>query len=253
MARNPLSNGRLTIPGGCVSTTEREHGIDARVSPCRSALQASLNGPLRWSPCRAMAITSRRNSLRNSLGTALILTARPQPHGQGANLTGAVPCADGRHLPEPVRRRRPQRRPAPTLPAGAAERRLIDPRAAQWSAARRCVSMGNPDTHPTKSPVNLLTAVREWLWRHSSQPNGDPWDGDPRAPRPGSAPSQRACRVAPGHRPPTSAAEQAAGRTRNRRDVASPTTELPVSHRHRERGRRPSTAPSHTSTPASTA
>ena len=24
-----------------------------------------------------------------------------------------------------------------------------------------------------------LAAAREWLWRHSSQPNGDPWDGDP--------------------------------------------------------------------------
>lgn len=34
-------------------------------------------------------------------------------------------------------------------------------------------------THPAPPPVDLLTAVREWLWRHSSQPNGDPWDGDP--------------------------------------------------------------------------
>ena len=29
------------------------------------------------------------------------------------------------------------------------------------------------------SPVDRLAVVREWLWRHSSQPNGDPWDGDP--------------------------------------------------------------------------
>ena len=29
------------------------------------------------------------------------------------------------------------------------------------------------------SPVDRLSVVREWLWRHSSQPNGDPWDGDP--------------------------------------------------------------------------
>jgi len=28
-------------------------------------------------------------------------------------------------------------------------------------------------------PVDRLSVVREWLWRHSSQPNGDPWDGDP--------------------------------------------------------------------------
>jgi hypothetical protein len=39
--------------------------------------------------------------------------------------------------------------------------------------------MTNPDAHPTPPPVDLLTAVRGWLWRHSSQPNGDPWDGDP--------------------------------------------------------------------------
>jgi hypothetical protein len=28
-------------------------------------------------------------------------------------------------------------------------------------------------------PVDRLRVVRERLWRHSSQPNGDPWDGDP--------------------------------------------------------------------------
>jgi len=39
--------------------------------------------------------------------------------------------------------------------------------------------MRGPDAHPRKPPVDLLTAVREWLWRHSSQPNGDPWDCDP--------------------------------------------------------------------------
>ena len=39
--------------------------------------------------------------------------------------------------------------------------------------------MRDPDAHPTQPPVDLLTAVREWLWRHSSQPNGDPWDSDP--------------------------------------------------------------------------
>jgi hypothetical protein len=39
--------------------------------------------------------------------------------------------------------------------------------------------VGDLDTHSTGPPVDLLPAVREWLWRHSSQPNGDPWDGDP--------------------------------------------------------------------------
>src|SRR3982750_4286996 len=42
-----------------------------------------------------------------------------------------------------------------------------------------CVSMGNADGRPPGFPVDYLSAVREWLWRHSSQPNGDPWDGDP--------------------------------------------------------------------------
>jgi hypothetical protein len=40
-------------------------------------------------------------------------------------------------------------------------------------------AMANPDPPPAEFRVDRLTAVREWLWRHSSQPNGDPWDGDP--------------------------------------------------------------------------
>jgi hypothetical protein len=39
--------------------------------------------------------------------------------------------------------------------------------------------MANPNTPAAESPVDRLSAVREWLWRHSSQPNGDPWDSDP--------------------------------------------------------------------------
>src|SRR4051794_35932956 len=35
------------------------------------------------------------------------------------------------------------------------------------------------DTRVVVPPDEQLLAVREWLWRHSSQPNGDPWDGDP--------------------------------------------------------------------------
>jgi hypothetical protein len=41
------------------------------------------------------------------------------------------------------------------------------------------VSMPGPDIHPADLPVDRLSAVCEWLWRHSSQPNGDPWDHDP--------------------------------------------------------------------------
>jgi hypothetical protein len=35
------------------------------------------------------------------------------------------------------------------------------------------------DARPPRFPVDCLTAVREWIWRHTSQPNGDPWDSDP--------------------------------------------------------------------------
>jgi hypothetical protein len=41
------------------------------------------------------------------------------------------------------------------------------------------VSMTDPDPRMARFPVDQLSAVREWLWRHSSQPNGDPWDCDP--------------------------------------------------------------------------
>jgi hypothetical protein len=33
--------------------------------------------------------------------------------------------------------------------------------------------------NPAGSPNDRLPVIREWLWRHSSQPNGDPWDSDP--------------------------------------------------------------------------
>lgn len=31
----------------------------------------------------------------------------------------------------------------------------------------------------TPPPGNPLGAARQWLWRHSSQPNGEPWDRNP--------------------------------------------------------------------------
>ncbi len=40
-------------------------------------------------------------------------------------------------------------------------------------------SMVDSTSRPADVPVDRLSVVREWLWRHSSQPNGDPWDGDP--------------------------------------------------------------------------
>ena len=39
--------------------------------------------------------------------------------------------------------------------------------------------MVDSTSRPADFPVDRLSVVREWLWRHSSQPNGDPWDGDP--------------------------------------------------------------------------
>jgi transposase len=42
-----------------------------------------------------------------------------------------------------------------------------------------CVSMEDAHARPPRFSVDRLTAVREWIWRHSSQPNGDPWNSDP--------------------------------------------------------------------------
>ena len=39
--------------------------------------------------------------------------------------------------------------------------------------------MIDTNTRAAESPLDHLSAIREWLWRHSSQPNGDPWDSDP--------------------------------------------------------------------------
>ena len=39
--------------------------------------------------------------------------------------------------------------------------------------------MADATPRPADFRIDPLSAVRAWLWRHSSQPNGDPWDGDP--------------------------------------------------------------------------
>lgn len=36
-----------------------------------------------------------------------------------------------------------------------------------------------PDSK-TDHPPELLHAAREWIWRHSSQPDGDRWTDDPK-------------------------------------------------------------------------
>ena len=86
---------------------------------------------------------------------------------------------------------------------------------------------------PADFRVDRLSVVRAWLWRHSSQPNGDPWDSDPEhldwaAQRLLDELAQRL---------PAGAAEQDLGCTRDRRDVASPAAALRLSHRHPERAR----------------
>ena len=70
-----------------------------------------------------------------------------------------------------------RRRPGRHLHSGEQE-----PARRRGAPARReevCVSMENAHARPPRFPVDQLTAIREWIWRHSSQPNGDPWDGDP--------------------------------------------------------------------------
>jgi hypothetical protein len=99
-------------------------------------------------------------------------------------------------------------------------------------------SMADFTPRPADFRVDRLSVVRAWLWRHSSQPNGDPWDGDPEhldwaARRLLDELAQRL----PATGSPASAAEQDPGCTRDRRDVASPAAALRLSHRHPERAR----------------
>ena len=82
--------------------------------------------------------------------------------------------------------------------------------------------MGDAHARPPRFSVDRLTAVREWIWRHSSQPNGDPWDGDPEhldwaAQHLLDELAQQLIGGAPSIR----AAEQDPGCTRDYRDVAS--------------------------------
>jgi hypothetical protein len=66
--------------------------------------------------------------------------------------------------------------------AGTYTSRQQEPALTCGAMARReevYVSMGDAHARPPRCPVDRLTAVREWIWRHSSQPNGDPWDSDP--------------------------------------------------------------------------
>jgi hypothetical protein len=99
-------------------------------------------------------------------------------------------------------------------------------------------SMADSTPRPADVPVDRLSVVREWLWRHSSQPNGDPWDGDP----------EHLDRAAQHllddlvHQliradPPIRAADRDAGLGWNRRDATASAPALSVSHGHPRRAR----------------
>jgi hypothetical protein len=92
--------------------------------------------------------------------------------------------------------------------------------------------MADPTSRPADVRVDRLSVVRAWLWRHSSQPNGDPWDGDPEhldwaAQHLLDELAQRLLATDS----PTSTADQDPGRTRDRCEVASPAAALWLSHR----------------------
>jgi hypothetical protein len=114
--------------------------------------------------------------------------------------------------------------------------------------------MADSTPRPADFRVDHLSVVRAWLWRHSSQPNGDPWDGDPEHLDWAAQHllDELAQQLIGGDRS-IRAAVQDPGCTRDYRDVASPAADLWLSHRHPERARRSSMVPSHISTPASTA
>ena len=101
--------------------------------------------------------------------------------------------------------------------------------------------MADPPLRPAGVPIDRLGVVREWLWRHSSQPNGDPWDGDP----------EHLDRAAQhllndllsrllGADPCIRAADQNAGLGWSRRDATASASALALSHGH-PRGARPLT------------
>jgi hypothetical protein len=114
-------------------------------------------------------------------------------------------------------------------------------------------SMADSTPRPADFRVDPLSVVRAWLWRHSSQPNGDPWDGDPEhLDWAAQHLLDELVQQFFGGDPLIRAA------TQGRRDVASPAGVLAVTHGHPGYGhpgstRRPATARSHPSTPASTA
>jgi len=114
--------------------------------------------------------------------------------------------------------------------------------------------MRDPDAHPTRPPVDLLTAVREWLWGHSSQPNGDPWDGDPEhLDRAAQRLLNDLTHQLLATDPSTSAADQDTERARDRRDVTASASVLSVGHGHPGQAGGTSKTRSNTSTPPSTA
>src|SRR3954452_1289121 len=154
--------------------------------------------------------TPRRVSTRDAIPTHPSLRAHPE-HGLPAPRT--VPTLSASLLP--------------AAGSGAKERR-----------GQVRASMADSTPRPADFRVDHLSVVRAWLWRHSSQPNGDPWDGDPEhldwAAR--RLLDELAERL-PATGSPASAAEQDLGCTRDRRDVASPAAALRLSYRHPERAR----------------
>jgi hypothetical protein len=83
--------------------------------------------------------------------------------------------------------------------------------------------MADSTPRPADFRVDRLSVVRAWLWRHSSQPNGDPWDGDPE--HLDWAAQHLLDELAQqliGGDPSIRAAEQDPGCSRDYRDVASP-------------------------------
>src|SRR3954452_9558010 len=110
--------------------------------------------------------------------------------------------------------------------------------------------MAHPDPPPAEFPVDPLSIVRAWLWRHSSQPNGDPWDGDPEhldwaARNLLDDLARRLIDIDPS----IGAAEQDPGPVGDHRDVYPPAAALIFKPRPPRQTRRPAQARSSASTP----
>jgi hypothetical protein len=122
-----------------------------------------VNGSPKWSPAAAAPTpawsspTAEQPMIRSPLQTSRASDGRTR---FPSSLARAQRAAPGRHL-HSLREQKPALARRDEAPRGGVR------------------SMDDADARPPRLSVDYLTVVREWIWRHTSQPNGDPWNCDP--------------------------------------------------------------------------